>query len=314
MSETSNRGPSWSDLSIAPPGFTDDELKQFSQDGFITLKDGLSESEVARYLSIIDELVGANPDFDPNETFKVRNLVGRDRRFEHLIDDPRHIGYIYELFGEMTKLVDSEAFLRPPGGYRSAWHIDGPTIEPYHDFVQRPVNVRVAYWLTELPGPECGNLIYRPGSVGWQTSPAVGRNSAEGEVILHCKPGTVTLMDSRLWHRVDKNHSPAIRKNIFLTYAVSWLNTPYLADPVWASSLTRERRIIVRPYANFPSHYSRPPALDVPLYLTRDREIPQSCARLVFGTQSRVPENERWLPPSEFRRLERAWLGWFDSH
>ncbi len=38
--------------------------------------------------------------------------------FAALIDHPRHVGYAYDLFGELLKLHQSQFFIRPPGGGR----------------------------------------------------------------------------------------------------------------------------------------------------------------------------------------------------
>ena len=46
----------------------------------------------------------------------MQNIVERDPVFANLIDNERHVGYAYDLFGELLKLHQSQFFLRPPGG------------------------------------------------------------------------------------------------------------------------------------------------------------------------------------------------------
>lgn len=302
----------WDELVQAPPGFTEEEGRLFENEGFLVLPNRLSLSELEDFRLVIDRIVGESPDFDPNETFKVGNLASEHPVFETLIDSRLHIGYVYDLFGEATKLFSSEVFLRPPYGYSSAWHVDGPTIAPYHDYVFRPVGVKVSYWLTDVNLPARGNFVYYPGSQSMAASPGNAREPVYGEEVVTCQAGTITLSDARLWHRVDRNLGNSIRKNVFLSYGLSWLNTPFPVDPSWATALPRNRRIIVRPYRDRPEMYSRPPVCDVPLFLRRDaRRIPESVERLVYANQRRADPTDRWLPPDEFERIQGRWATWF---
>lgn len=309
-------GTVWDELIQAPPGFiTEEEWKTFGSEGFLVLPSRPSPAELEAFQLAIDRIVGESPKFDLNETFKVGNLVARHKIFEELIDGCSHIGYVYDLFGEATKLFSSEVFLRPPHGYNSAWHVDGPTIAPCRDYVFRPVSVKVSYWPTDVSLPSRGNFIYYPGSQSIAESPGGARVPVCGEKVVTCQAGIITLSDARLWHRADRNLGDSTRKNIFLSYGLSWLNTPFPADLKWANNLPRNRRIIVRLYRDRPEMYSRPPVCDVPLFLRRDASrIPESVERLVYDNQRRMLPDDRWLPPDEFERLQDRWEAWFGDN
>ena len=65
----------------------------------------------------------------------MENIVERDPVFTDLIDHERHVGYAYDLFGELLKLHQSQFFLRPPGGKQyNQWHPDGARALPYGVF------------------------------------------------------------------------------------------------------------------------------------------------------------------------------------
>ena len=64
-----------------------------------------------------------------------QNFVELDPVLSSLIDHPRHIGYVYDVYGEQLKLQLSEMFLRTPsGGRNNKWHPDGARALPYGIF------------------------------------------------------------------------------------------------------------------------------------------------------------------------------------
>jgi ectoine hydroxylase-related dioxygenase (phytanoyl-CoA dioxygenase family) len=181
---------------------------------------------------------------------------------------------VYDLYGEMLKLQLSELFVRPPGAARpERWHIDGPRVLPYAAFAPKaPLQVKVGYWLTDLPEPGMGNLVYVPGSHSQQYLDAYDTHeTVRGEESLCVRRGALTLMDCALWHRTAPNDSTTTRVNLYLGYCPSWIPSAdrTVSDPKWLTSLSREQRIIMRSYENAYSH-AKPPAEDFPLFLDRD--------------------------------------------
>jgi hypothetical protein len=114
-----------SEYRIAPPGFTPEQRAQFDRDGYLTIENALSEEEIERYLEVIDRLIAADPKFDPGKFYAREHIVELDPVFSELIDHPRHVGFAYDLFGELLKLHISQFFVRPKGGWHNLWHPDG---------------------------------------------------------------------------------------------------------------------------------------------------------------------------------------------
>ena len=258
----------------APPGFTRQQWETFERDGIIFLEDGLSHQEIARYTDALDRIADADPKFDERETFGRENVVERDPVLAELIDHPRHIGYAYDLFGEQLKLHISQFFIRPPGmTKRNLWHPDGARAVPYGVFSPRlPLQIKIGYWLTDLPKAHMGNLVVLPGSHRHQYVDQYDTHeSIPGELIVQVKAGTITVMNSSIWHRVEPNTSDTVRKNIFYAYCPAWITAAdrTVSDPEWLQTLTRERRIIMRSYEHAYSH-AKPPASEFPLFLDRD--------------------------------------------
>ena len=151
---------------VAPPGFTMDQWETFNKDGIIFIEDAISDEEIQTYIDAIDRVAVNNPKYTPGGYLGMQNIVERDPVFASLIDHERHVGYAYDLFGELLKLHISQFFLRPPGGKQyNQWHPDGARALPYGVFSPHlPLQIKVGYWLTDLPRPKMGNLVVLPGS------------------------------------------------------------------------------------------------------------------------------------------------------
>lgn len=257
----------------APPGFTPEQREFFDREGYLILPDRLTDDEIARYVEAIDRQIAADPKFDPNAFYARENVVEKDPVFAELIDHPRHVGFAYDIYGELLKLHLSQFFVRPRGGWHNKWHPDGARAVPYPVFIPTmPPQLKVAYWLTDLPHPKMGNLVIRPRSQGQQYFEGYDTDDSYADELVVCIPrGSILLMNGNVWHRVEPNESDVVRKNLFLAYCPSWMVAAdrLQNDPEWLKTLSRERRIIMRSYAYAYDH-TKPPAADFPLFLDRD--------------------------------------------
>ena len=261
---------------VAPPGFTPEQWQTFNEDGIIFIEDAISDEDVQTYIDTIDRVASANPKYKPGGYLGMQNIVERDPVFAGLIDHERHVGYAYDLFGELLKLHISQFFLRPPGGKQyNQWHPDGARALPYGVFSPKlPLQIKIGYWLTDLPREKMGNLVVLPGSHREQYMDGYDTHeSLPGEMVVCPRKGTMTVMHSSIWHRVEPNESDVVRYNIFVAYCPSWL-TPadrFHSSPEWLETLNREQRIIMRSYRNA-YHNAKPPASEFPLFLERDTQ------------------------------------------
>lgn len=254
----------------APPGFTPQLWRTFEADGIAIVENALTESEVETYLAALGRLQRRA---DAGGFFTMQNFIEQDPSFAALIDHPAHVGLVYDLFGEMLKLQLSELFVRPPGDARpERWHIDGPRVVPYAAFTDRPVQVKVGYWLSDIPKPNMGNLVYAPGSHRAQHFDSYDTDeTVPGERQLCVRRGTMTLMNTALWHRTAANDGTTARLNLYLGYSPSWIPTSdrITSNAAWLATLNREQRIIMRSY-DTPFAHAKPPHEDFPLFLDRE--------------------------------------------
>ncbi len=259
------------ELRVAPPGFTPAQWDKFMQDGFLLIEDAISPEDVGRYRDAVDKLWHDSGNH-PDKNLGAQNIVEKDPAFAELIDHPRHVGYAYDVYGELLKLLVSHALVRTKGGWHNAWHPDGARMVPYTVYSPMPMQIKIGYWLTDLTAPKMGNFVCLPGSHRHQTLNAYRtHDSLPGEQILTCPAGTMTLMHASIWHRVEASEIDTPRKNIFMAYSPSWVVAAdrHTSDPDWLETLPRERRIIMRSYANGYANH-KPPSADAPLFLDRD--------------------------------------------
>jgi len=259
---------------VAPRGFSAEQWEAFNRDGFFVIDDALSEVEVDSYVNAINSVAETNPDYTSGDTVALENIVERHPLLAELIDHPRHVGFAYDLYGELLKLHQSQIFLRPPGMKRfNIWHPDGARALPYGVFSpELPLQIKIGYWLTDLPHPKMGNLVVLPGSHRKQYLDEYDTHeSIEGEHILQVKKGAMTVMHSSIWHRVEPNEFDVTRYNIFMAYCPAWVTSAdrLQSDPEWLQTLSREQRIIMRSYDNA-YHNAKPPMSEFPLFLDRE--------------------------------------------
>lgn len=258
---------------VAPPGFTPEQREFFDREGYLILPERLSDAEIDRYLEAIDRHATADASVPPEKFVARDNIVELDPVFAELIDHPRHVGYAYDFYGELLKLHISQFFLRPRGGWRNMWHPDGARAVPYQVFApDLPCQIKVGYWLTDLPHAGMGNIVMRPRSQRQQYFDGYDTHESAPDELVPCVPrGTITLMNCNVWHRVEPNETDVVRKNLFFAYCPSWIVAAdrLESDPAWLATLNREQRIIMRSYRHAYDH-TKPPAADFPLFLDRE--------------------------------------------
>jgi len=286
---------------LASKGFTLAQWEEFCDLGIIEIPDALSPDDVRVYTEVIERVARADPKYRADEYFGLENIVERDAVLAGLIDHERHVGFAYDIYGELLKVHKTQLHLRPRGGKAAVWHHDGSRALPYGVFApDLPMNILIGYWLSDLSREDMGNMLILPRSQKLQylqefysSAPIAGQRAL-------CFPkGTMTIMQSRVWHRVQPNLSDVTRKNIFIAYCPAWLVSEdrTLSDPEWLKTLNREQRIIMRSYEKA-YHNHRPPASDFPLFLDRDtgldRDVGTTREDVALHIRKRLTTAEKW--------------------
>ena len=284
---------------LAPKGFTPEQWEQFTTEGFLVVENALSQDEIDYYLEAIDRCCAADAEFDPSKFYMTENVVERDPAFAELIDHPRHVGFAYDIYGELLKMHLSQIFIRPKGGTHNHWHHDGARVVPYSVFAtEMSLQVKISYWLTDLPSDRMGNFVFMPGSHRSQYSQYYWTHeSMPGEQILRVPKGAMTVVQCNTWHRVEPNESDTVRKNIFLAYCPSWIceGDRHNSSLNWLKTLNREQRIIMRSYINGYER-AKPPIEDFPLFLDRETGLesdPEADTDVPLQQRKRLTMHEK---------------------
>ncbi|MDH4471516.1 MAG: phytanoyl-CoA dioxygenase family protein [Fluviicola sp.] len=282
----------------APWGFSKEQWNTFMNEGILILENVLSEEEINYYIDAIDRVSMADKAFDEKKFYGPENVVTSDVAFSDLIDHPRHVGFVYDIYGELLKLHLSQFFIRPTNSSTNNWHADGARVVPYQVYSGlMPMQVKISYWLTDVDQEEMGNFVYIPGSHILERIPEYGTSKkADNERVLLIKAGSITIAHCNTWHRVEPNNSTKTRKNIFLAYCPSWVCEAdrFQSDPEWLKSITREQRIIMRSYFTGYER-TRPPAEDFPLFLDREDSAPQMDLHMDLRDRKRKLKIEEFL-------------------
>lgn len=275
-------------LRAAPAGFSREDWRRFTEQGFLVVQRALPLSEVESLRAVIETYVPYHSEIG----FVENHIVEKHPSFAALIDRASHIGYVYDIYGEASKLLQSQFFVRPPHQpTRNDWHFDGPRQVPFAKFSPSlPLRLKVGYWLTELPREKMGNLLVIPGSHHQDFLSQYKTHEQHPEQIaIVARPGDLILMAAGLWHRVDVNESERARINLFYEYGPSWIvaSDRWRCNPLFLEQLNREQRILMRDY-DYPNAQIKLPPEDYPLF---------ADARPVEGQYSeRVPMHLRKHP------------------
>jgi ectoine hydroxylase len=281
-------------ISRAPRGFSPESWRRFCDDGILIVEDAL-DPELCGALRVL---------LDQQTEGCVSHVVERDPLFSEMIDHPAHVGHVYDVYGDMLKLLASQTFVRPPNQeIRNDWHFDGPRMLPFQLFAPNlPLRIKVGYWLTPLPRAEMGNLVFIRGSHRWAHLPQYKTHETHPEQeSLIVRPGTMTLMWGGLWHRVEENRGTVTRKNMFLEYGPTWIvaGDHFSCNPEWLAGLSRTRRIIMREY-DHPNYQIKPPDEDTSLFLPRADEHDVDSDNYAAHVPPHLRKRTTWVERNRF--------------
>lgn len=248
---------------------TPEQRRQWDEDGYVIIRNALSDQEVRELTAEVDRLdeESQRQGRDPGALLDVANIVdtaveglfqpdlhdpGRrlqrepNYAFLKVVDHPNHLGVVCELMGAAVQMTWSQALVRSPNPLPShRWHPDGP--KPYYFRKMRGgtpplLQLKVAFYLTDVDGPDMANLCVIPGShragfpkipqgmehalkiTSYTEFPEVERidEGVPGARQVMVKAGDALAMHNGLFHCVVRNTSETIRKNLHYTYGPQW--------------------------------------------------------------------------------------------
>lgn len=208
-------------------------VKQFEQEGYLLLRNVLSETQVKELNAAVDRIVAEEPEA---LAYNVYNSVERDPAILSLIDHPRLLPLMVNLMGYNIQLHISHLTVRKPNpnDVQTAtssfinWHQDGPHPQfPKIGGLASTYYIKICYILSDMSEPDRGNTKVIPGShlipdfKPVQTDVNV---PLEGELQICGKPGDAFIFAQNLWHAGSPNRSSGHeRRQLFIGYSPIWI-------------------------------------------------------------------------------------------
>lgn len=236
---------------------TDDERRRFETDGYLIISDVLGDATVTELNELAERLwhlVHPGNGLAPSEPrgrrwgrsathtpTRCRAVgLGGPVEFQNMVSEPAYLNLIDNsvilpkvcgLLGWNIFLYHGILMVSPPRGGSAndlefSWHQDSSRVNA--ELEGRPrarLSVKAAVFLTDLRGPNRGNMWVIPGSQVWNELPeGVGlRDTVNGAIPIEVPPGTVVIFDRRLWHSSSTNASDETRHVAFLGYSYRWM-------------------------------------------------------------------------------------------
>lgn len=225
---------------------TAEQRQHFDDAGYLIIRNALDDAEVSRLIEAGDRLMASGmlegresygPTFDG-----LRNCIAKDDAFVPLLTQATTVPLVVQLLGEHIKLVTSHWIHKepdPPGTpsthRQPGWHRDimGMPGDLGHANVPR-VEIKIAYYLTDLSEPQSGVTLVAPGSNHLKGPLEIpeGQPDPAGVVEPSLRPGDALLFENRTFHAGGVNLSGRARKAVMFGYSYYWMgNFDYVTQP-----------------------------------------------------------------------------------
>lgn len=214
---------------------TEEERRQFAEDGFFIVRDVLPRDLVDQLIPIVDRLdaeARLQKGLEKHQMHNFFDFIGKDELFLELLDWPKTFAKVFGILGWHIQLYHSHLIVTPPlGGVaptrkRLGWHQDSGRLNIDMETEPRPrVSLKVAYFLTDCTETNRGNFHAVPGShlKNKLAMPADEDLDPAGAVPIQVAAGDAVFFDRRIWHAAGHNFSPDARRALFYGYSYRWL-------------------------------------------------------------------------------------------
>lgn len=224
-----------------------EQRRQFYDEGYLIVRNAIDAETVGRLIEAGDRLVASKSlvsrqRSEDGQFDGFRNVIALDDAFIPLLTNARTVPLIAQLFGPRIQLATSHLIYKhpdPPGSpikrRLPGWHRDiANTPEDLgHAYVPR-MEMKCAYYLTDLREPHSGSTLLSPGSNHAKERIAINPETGDPDNVLEpsLNPGDAVFFENRTWHAGGVNLTPRIRKAVMFGYSFRWLKPmDYVVQP-----------------------------------------------------------------------------------
>jgi len=214
--------------------------QRWQEQGYLHLKNVISQTEVVGYREAVDEVIGQyeadNPRVREEGGYPISATLFRTSGLDRLMDHPNLFGIILDLMGPYLQIMGSEIYVRYPGGKTLGWHTDAGRslgqIRVTPDSLA--LNFKIQFFLTDIPTEDHANFCLVPGSHRHtmpQAGPGQGsvhgknwqvKTTPPGAIQMIVEAGDCAIFPNTLWHAVSQNNSDVVRRSFALRYGQMW--------------------------------------------------------------------------------------------
>jgi ectoine hydroxylase-related dioxygenase (phytanoyl-CoA dioxygenase family) len=217
---------------------TQEQRNLFYDEGYLIVRNALDEETIEQLIAAGDRLCDSdkteNRQRTPDGLYDgFRNCIALDDAFLPLLTWEKTVPLIVQLFGANIHLVTSHLIYKhqdvpstPLTTRAPGWHrdIQGTSGDLGHAHIPR-MEMKCAYYLTDLTEPNWGATLFAPGSNHLKKPLEFlpGKPDPENVVEPLLKAGDAVFFENRTWHAASVNHSPHTRKAGMFGYGFQWL-------------------------------------------------------------------------------------------
>ena len=216
---------------------TDDEARQFKENGFFIVENAIPQSTVDELVPIADQVdkeERARMSLGPLDRINHYDFIGKNDAFLELLDCPTTFPKVWGILGWHVQLYHTHMTFTPPepegetlesNGLKLGWHQDSGQLNSDFETTPRPmVSLKVAFFLTDTSVPGRGNFYVVPGSQIRNDFPGEDRKQEmEGATPVLAPAGSAVFFDRRIWHSASANYWDVPRRVLFYGYSYRWL-------------------------------------------------------------------------------------------
>jgi ectoine hydroxylase-related dioxygenase (phytanoyl-CoA dioxygenase family) len=224
-----------------------EQRRQFYEEGYLIIRNALDSATVSRLIEAGDRLVASDSLIGRQRTADgqfdgFRNVISLDDAFIPLLTHAQTVPLIVQLFGPRIQLATSHLIYKasdPAGSTRTrrlpGWHRDiANTPEDIgHAYLPR-MEMKCAYYLTDLSEPHSGATLLSPGSNHAKAPIKINPETGDPDNVLEpsLRPGDAVFFENRTWHAGGLNLTNRIRKAVMFGYSFRWLKPmDYMVQP-----------------------------------------------------------------------------------
>jgi ectoine hydroxylase-related dioxygenase (phytanoyl-CoA dioxygenase family) len=191
----------------------DSAKRQLENQGYLVLPGFLSEAEVERFRTRVDEIYAQEGDRSGSEfkqepgARRIANAVNKGEIFEKVIETPEVLECVEAVLGADFKLSSLNVrSANPNSNSGQPLHVDSGELPDEIGYA-----VCNSVWMLDHFTEQNGALRVVPGSHLWRRLPAPGEK-VETEMLVTGKAGTVVVMNAHMWHGGTDNRTERQRR------------------------------------------------------------------------------------------------------